>query len=77
MPTAERACLPRSPKTSKNRSDAPFTTLGMSMKSGCGRNEAGELDDAGNLGEISARGIVELCDDVDGADARLFLSVFQ
>jgi hypothetical protein len=34
MPTAERACLPRSPNTSTNRSEQPLITLGWSVKPG-------------------------------------------
>src|SRR6266566_3002047 len=34
MPTADRACLPRSPRISISRSDAPFITAGCSSKPG-------------------------------------------
>ena len=34
MPTAERACLPRSPNTSTKRSEQPLITLGWSSNSG-------------------------------------------
>src|SRR5205085_6325010 len=33
MPTAERACLPRSPNTSTNRSEQPLITFGWSWNS--------------------------------------------
>src|SRR4029077_13158010 len=34
IPTTERACRPRSPNTSTNRSEQPLTTFGWSSKSG-------------------------------------------
>ena len=69
-PTAERACLPLSPNTSTIRSEAPLTTFGMVGEFGRAIDEADELYDALHPVEIAAAGILELRDDIDGAQPR-------
>ena len=69
-PTAERACLPFSPRTSTRRSEAPLTTLGWSAKSATAFTKPTILTHRSHPVEIAAAGLAHLGEDVDGAQPR-------
>ena len=67
-PIAVRACGPRSPKTATNRSEAPSTTCGISVKSAVHVDVAAYLDDLPDRAE-PAGGVLDLGEQVEPAAA--------
>ena len=69
-PTAERACRPASPNTSTIRSEQPFTTWGMSKKSGPACTKPPSFTTRTHPVQVAVAGGLHLGDQVDAADPR-------